>query len=154
MELRTRNEPEVDPENGLHWSSRNLVACLHEGAERFGWWRRDPTPATLSDGRWRYGTGVASATYPANRRPSQAIARAEPDGRFTIQIAAADIGTGARTALTQIAAEALDAEVGQVHVEIGDSELPYAMLAGGSMGTTSWGTAVLGACARLREQLD
>ena len=34
---------------------------------------------------------------------------------------------------------------------IGDSTLPPAMLAGGSMGTTSWGTAIIGACRRLRE---
>ncbi len=153
VELRIRNEPDVDPESGYHWSSRNLVACLHEGAQRFGWWRRDPLPGVRREGRWLYGTGVASSTYPANRRPSQAIARAEPDGHFTIQIAAADIGTGARTALTQIAADALGADPERVHVEIGDSELPPAMLAGGSMGTTSWGTAVLGACERLRDQI-
>ena len=40
----SRNEPDVDPETGPPFSSRNLVACLREGAERFGWERRDPTP--------------------------------------------------------------------------------------------------------------
>ena len=44
VELRIRNEPETDPESGLPFSSRNLVACLREGARRFGWERRDPTP--------------------------------------------------------------------------------------------------------------
>jgi xanthine dehydrogenase YagR molybdenum-binding subunit len=97
--------------------------------------------------------GVAASTYPARRRPSQAIARAEADGRFRVLIAAADIGTGARTVLTQIAADALEVDPGRVEVELGDSALPQAMLAGGSMGTTSWGTAVLGACRRLREQM-
>ena len=37
IELRIRNEPELDPETGLPFSTRNLVACLREGAERFGW---------------------------------------------------------------------------------------------------------------------
>ncbi len=150
--LRIGNEPDVDPETGQEWSSRSLVTCLREGAERFGWSDRDPTPGARRDGRWLIGTGVASSTYPARRRPSQAIARAEPGGeRFTVRIAAADIGTGARTALTQIAADALDVAPADVTLEIGDSQLPFAMLAGGSMGTTSWGTAVLGACRRLRE---
>src|SRR5215470_8358887 len=34
IEFRVRNEPEVDPESGLPFSSRNLVACLREGARR------------------------------------------------------------------------------------------------------------------------
>lgn len=148
--LRVANDPEADPENGQPWSSRSLVACLQEGAERFGWGQRDPAPGIRRDGRWLYGTGVASSTYPANRQPSQAIARAEPDGRFIVSIAAADIGTGARTVLTQIAADTLGCEVDEVSVQIGDSQLPPAMLAGGSMGTTSWGTAIIGACEKLR----
>jgi xanthine dehydrogenase YagR molybdenum-binding subunit len=148
--LRIINEPAVDPETGREFTSRNLVRCLEEGAERFGWWGRDPGPGIRRDGRWLYGMGVAASTYPARRRPSQAIARAEPDGRFRVMIAAADIGTGARTALTQIAADALDVGPTLVTVEIGDSDLPRAVVAGGSMGTTSWGSAVAGACRRLR----
>jgi xanthine dehydrogenase YagR molybdenum-binding subunit len=153
IELRIRNEPEVEPETGKEFSSRNLVACLREGAERFGWADRDPTPAARRDGRWLVGTGVASSTYPARRRPSEATARAEPDGTFTVRIGAADIGTGARTALTQIAADALEVEPARVHMEIGDSALPKAMLAGGSMGTASWGSAVVRACEALLAKL-
>ena len=66
-----------------------------------------------------------------------------------VRIAAADIGTGARTALAQIAAYALDVSPGRVRVELGDSALPAASLAGGSMGTTSWGSAVVAACEDL-----
>jgi len=153
VELRIRNEPEVEPESGVPFSSRHLVACLREGAERFGWAGRDPTPGTRRDGRWLIGTGVASSTYPARRRPSQAIARAEPDGRFVVSIGAADIGTGARTVLTQVAADALGADPALVTLELGDSALPHAMLAGGSMGTASWGSAVVKACALLTERL-
>ena len=153
VELRIRNEPDVEPESGVPFSSRHLVACLREGAERFGWTGRDPTPGVRRDGRWLVGTGVASSTYPARRRPSQAIARAEADGRFVVRIGAADIGTGARTVLTQVAADALGADPALVTVEIGDSALPFAMLAGGSMGTTSWGSAVVKACALLSERL-
>ncbi|MDX6598927.1 MAG: xanthine dehydrogenase YagR molybdenum-binding subunit [Gaiellales bacterium] len=149
IELRIRNEPDIDPETGHPFSSRNLVACLRQGAERFGWADRDAAPATRRDGSWLIGTGVAASTYPARRRPSQALARRQSDGSYLVQVAAADIGTGARTVLTQIAADALSVSVDRVRVEIGDTEFPPAPVAGGSMGTASWGSAVFKACRRL-----
>jgi xanthine dehydrogenase YagR molybdenum-binding subunit len=148
IELRVLNEPAVEPESGLPFSSRNLVACLREGARRFGWANRDPEPGIRLEGRWLTGTGVAASTYPARRRPSRASAAVE-DGDFVIRIAAADIGTGARTVLTGIAAQILGSPAERVRVEIGDSALPRASLAGGSMGTASWGSAVVRACEAL-----
>jgi len=149
VELRIRNEPEAGPESGHRFSTRNLVACLREGAERFGW-KAEPR----REGPILIGTGVASSTYPARRRPSQAFARAETDGTFVVGIAAADIGTGARTALTQIAADTLEVNVDRVRVDIGDSRLPQAMIAGGSMGLSSWGAAVVKACRELRARMN
>jgi xanthine dehydrogenase YagR molybdenum-binding subunit len=148
IELRVINEPATEPESGLPFSSRNLVACLREGARRFHWDRRDPRPGLRRDGRWLAGTGVAASTYPARRMPSQATAAAE-NGGFVVRIAAADIGTGARTALTAIAAEALGVQADRVRLEVGDSSLPRAFVAGGSMGTASWGSAVVKACEDL-----
>jgi len=153
VELRIRNEPGVDPESGTPFSSRHLVECLREGARRFGWADRDPRPAGRREGRKLLGTGVAAATYPAYTQPSSARVRAEPSGRYFVSIAAADIGTGARTVLRQIAADALEADVQDVEVRLGDSRLPQASVAGGSSGTSSWGWAVTLACQALREQL-
>jgi xanthine dehydrogenase YagR molybdenum-binding subunit len=149
VELRVRNEPEVDPESGNPFSTRNLVACLREGAERFGWGDR-PGVTARRDGRWMIGMGVASSTYPARRAAATAHATAAGDGTYVFRITAADIGTGARTVLTQIAADALEVPLDRVRVEIGDSDSGQAMLAGGSMGTSSWGAAIVEACARLR----
>ncbi|TDC97275.1 xanthine dehydrogenase family protein molybdopterin-binding subunit [Actinomadura sp. 7K507] len=154
IELRIRNDTDRDPESGLPFSSRNLVACLREGADRFGWGGRDPMPGIRWEGRKRIGMGVAASTYPAYMSPNQATARAEPDGTFTVRIAAADIGTGARTALTLIAAETLKEDLRNVNVEIGDSSFPKATVAGGSSGTASWGTAVVRACEALRGKLN
>ncbi|MGW0062943.1 xanthine dehydrogenase family protein molybdopterin-binding subunit [Streptosporangium sandarakinum] len=154
VELRIRNEPAAEPESGLPFSSRDLVGCLREGARRFGWADRDPTPAARTRGRMLVGTGVAASMYPVYRRPSRASARCEPDGRFSVRIAAADIGTGARTILTQVAADALRVTPDRVRVEVGDTALPAASLAGGSAGTASWGTAVVRACEALLEELD
>ncbi|MEU9364337.1 xanthine dehydrogenase family protein molybdopterin-binding subunit [Streptomyces avermitilis] len=151
--LRARNEPGVGPVSGLPFSSRNVLACFEEGARRFGWADRDPRPGLRREGRWLLGTGTAAATYPSGVGPSTAAVTAEADGTFTVRINAADIGTGARTALTLIAAEALAAEPGRVRVHIGDSDLGPAMFAGGSMGTRSWAWAVTAAVGELRERL-
>jgi len=84
--------------------------------------------------------GVASSTYPARRAPSTAHGRAEPDGDVHDPHSPPPTSeTGARTVLTQIAADELEVPIDGLHVEIGDSESGPAMLAGGSMGTTSWG---------------
>jgi len=153
IELRVRNEPSVEPESGMRFSSRNLVACLRQGAQSFGWHDRDPAVRLRRDGRWLLGTGVAAATYPARSAPSTAAATAEPDGGFTVRVTASDIGTGARTALTLVAADALQVPAAQVRVLIGDSDFGQAMIAGGSMGMSSWTWAVGDACRELRSLL-
>jgi xanthine dehydrogenase YagR molybdenum-binding subunit len=153
IEFRMRNEPEIDPETGRPFSSRGLVACLREGAQRFGWQPRDPRPKMRSDGRWLIGTGVAASTYPTRRRASTALVRVNRQGHYSVLIDASDIGTGTWTVLTQIAADALEVPLEYVHLEIGDSKLPRARIAGGSMGNASWGSAIVEAARRLRTRL-
>jgi xanthine dehydrogenase YagR molybdenum-binding subunit len=154
VELRVRNEPAAEPGTGRPFGSRDLIGCLREGARRFDWAGRDPRPGTRRDGRWLLGTGVGAATYPARNMFSTATVTAEPDGGYTVRIAANDIGTGARTALTQIAADELAAPMAGVRVLIGDSAFGPAMLAGGSMGTASWSWAIVKACRLLRARLE
>ncbi|MFE6826377.1 xanthine dehydrogenase family protein molybdopterin-binding subunit [Streptomyces sp. NPDC057690] len=153
IELRLRNEPERGPVSGLPFAGRNLRACFEEGARRFGWDRRDPRPGVRREGRWLLGTGTAAASFGAGAAPSTASITAEADGRFTVRIAAADIGTGARTALTLVAADALDVPPDRVQVRLGDSAFGFAMIAGGSMGTRSWSWAVMAAAGELRDRL-
>jgi xanthine dehydrogenase YagR molybdenum-binding subunit len=154
VELRIRNEPELDPENGKPFSSRGLVECLRTGAQSFGWQGRDPQPRKRTSGRWLIGTGVASSTYPTRRRTANARIHVNGQGQYSVFIDATDIGNGARTVLTQIAAEELGVPMERVHLEIGDSSLPYAFLAGGSMGTGTWGTAIVDAARNLRALLQ
>ena len=153
IELRIRNEPDVDPESGNPWSDRRLVECLRTGAERFGWAQRDPTPGTRRDGEWLIGTGVASAVYPATTMPGNA-ARIEviAPGRYAVQIGAVDIGTGTWTALSQIAADALGCELAAVELQIGDTDLPPASVEGGSSGISSWGATICAAAQAFRKE--
>jgi xanthine dehydrogenase YagR molybdenum-binding subunit len=150
VELRRRNEPDVDPETGLPFDRRGLLECLDRGASRFDWATRPREPRSTRDGEWWVGTGVASATYPAMRMPGN-VARVEVLERgYAVSIGAVDIGTGARTALTQIAADALEVGVDAIDLHLGDTALPPASVAGGSSGTSSWGSAIVAAAQQLR----
>ncbi|MFD0267990.1 xanthine dehydrogenase family protein molybdopterin-binding subunit [Streptomyces sp. NPDC127106] len=146
VELRVRNEPRVEPDSGRPFSSRGLVECLREGAARFGW---PACRAPRRDGSLLIGAGVAASTYPVWAAASAARAHARADGTYLVEVNATDIGTGARTVLGLIAAEALGVAPEQVAVAIGHTGLPAASLAGGSSGTGSWGWAVHDACTAL-----
>ncbi|TFV59555.1 xanthine dehydrogenase family protein molybdopterin-binding subunit [Geodermatophilus sp. DF01-2] len=150
IELRIRNEPEVDPDTGKPWSSRHLVECLREGAERFGW--ADRPPARHRDGNWLVGTGVAASVYPTMRQARSTANLRYEDGRYVAEIGAADLGTGAWTVLPQITADALGVDVADVDVRIGDTEYPIASVAGGSSGTNTWGSALVVAARAFREK--
>ena len=153
LELRLRNQPEVAPVSGRPFGSRRLVACLTEGARRFGWAGRDRHPRTRREGGRLIGTGLATASFSAGVFPSSAAITAEADGTYTVGIGASDIGTGARTALTAVAADALGVGTDRVRLRIGDSDLGMAWGAGGSRGTTSWSFAITEAAAELRGSL-
>ncbi|HEX3844501.1 MAG TPA: xanthine dehydrogenase family protein molybdopterin-binding subunit [Steroidobacteraceae bacterium] len=151
IELRVRNEPDRDPESGKPWGNRHLLECLREGARRFGWSHRDPRPGRSAEGGWLAGSGVASSTYPRYvLMGSRAAIRFGEDGRYLVRIGAADLGTGTWTTLTQIAADALDCAPEAIRLEIGDTDLPNATVAGGSSGISSWGWAIVAAARELR----
>ncbi|CUR58645.1 Putative xanthine dehydrogenase, molybdopterin binding large subunit [metagenome] len=151
VELRVRNEPEWDPETGKPFSTRNLVACLREGADLFGWADRTP-PGEHRDGEWRIGLGVASATYPNQHFVPNRAGIRYSDGRWTVELQASDIGTGAWTILPQIAADTLGVPVDRVDAEIGRTGLPWAIMAGGSVGTYDWGDAIVAAATKFRRK--
>src|SRR5207302_4874219 len=92
------------------------------------------------------------STYPARSAPSTASVTLEPDGGYTVRVTASDIGTGARTALTQIASDELRVPMDRVRVLIGDSDFGPAQVAGGSTGTASWSWARVKACRQLLTQ--
>jgi len=149
--LRVRNEPDRDPATGKPFSSRHLVDCLHEGADRFGWYDRDPRPRSRRVNGWLVGYGVAASTYPAYRIPgNSAVVRYTADDRYRVEIGASDLGTGAWTALAQIAADALGVPQESIDLAIGDTRLPRASVAGGSSGTASWGTTIVEAARAFR----
>jgi xanthine dehydrogenase YagR molybdenum-binding subunit len=154
LELRLRNQPAVTPVSGKPFSTRRLISCIQEGARRFGWAARDRRPRSRREGPLLVGSGMATTSFSAGVFPSKASITAETDGTFTVSIGASDIGTGARTALTAVAADALGVDTDRIRIQIGDSDLGMAWGAGGSRGTTSWSFAITEAAKELRENPD
>jgi len=153
VELRLRNDTQDDPEHHRPFASRHLAEALREGAARFGWEKRVAKPASVVDGRWFVGLGVASAIRGDVLRSATARARLESDGRLIVELAMTDIGTGTYTILTQIAAETMDMPVGRVIVRLGDTRFPPTDGSGGSFGAATSGAAVLAACRKLKDGL-
>jgi xanthine dehydrogenase YagR molybdenum-binding subunit len=153
MELRILNEPEVDPETGRPFSIRQLVRCMREGAQLFGWDRRQAKPGMTRDGRWLVGMGMAAAIRGNFLLPAKASFSVDALGVITVRQGMTDIGTGTYTVLAQIAAETLGVPLGDVVVEIGDSELPPAPGSGGQFGAATAGSAALAAGMNLRKAL-
>jgi xanthine dehydrogenase YagR molybdenum-binding subunit len=152
VELRRVNDSEVDA-TGKRWSSRSLMTCYDQAAERFGWKHRRPDVGAMRDGDWLIGWGCASAVYPTHVGAAAARVRLLANGKATVQIAAHDLGTGAYTVIGQIAAEHLGIPLNAVTVELGDSDLPPAPVAGGSNTTASACSAVMKACDSIRARL-
>jgi xanthine dehydrogenase YagR molybdenum-binding subunit len=153
LQLRMRHDTATDPESGKEFSSKQLAQCYREAAARFGWSRRKPAPRSMRDGAQLIGWGMATATYPALRMPTQALVRLQPDGSAQVRCGTQDIGTGTYTILAQVAADALGLAAERISVEIGDSALPAAPVSGGSMTAASVTPAVQAAASQVRERL-
>ncbi|MBF9232674.1 xanthine dehydrogenase family protein molybdopterin-binding subunit [Microvirga alba] len=153
VELRRINDTRVSPIDQKPFSSRSLRTCYDRAAEAFGWSKRNPVPGSMQDGEWLVGWGCATACYPTNVAPAEARVTLAPNGTARVQTAGHDLGTGAYTAIALTAAEFLGVSLESINVELGDSTLPPAPVAGGSNATASICNAVAQACEDIRDRL-
>ncbi|WP_214321789.1 xanthine dehydrogenase family protein molybdopterin-binding subunit [Nonomuraea sediminis] len=155
IQLRLVNHADLDPETRNPWSSKGLKECYARGAELFGWSERDPRPRSHSEGNLLIGTGMATSFYPVYPvfTPQRARARLYDDGRAVVQASFSEFGTGVRTAMSQVAADALGVGVDAVRFECGDTALPNTVAAVGSAGSGVFSAGVHAAATVLREQL-
>lgn len=156
LELRLRNIPARDEERNRPYSAGNLRRCLEEGSRRFGWRPRTAErQRSVARGRVR-GSGLAAQVWPTGGGPpAYATVRLQPDGSVDVLTGTQDLGTGARTVLAQVAADALGTTLDQVRVVIGDTErTPYTGNSWGSMTTPSVAPAVRMAAEAARRKLQ
>ena len=153
IQLRLANYAEKDPRQGRPWSSKNLRKCYTEGAERFGWFKRNAKPGQNREGNWLIGHGMATANYGAGRSPSNALVRFLPNGRVFVGIGTQDLGTGTYTIVAQTAADTLFMDPTLVDVKLGDTTLPPSGGSGGSTTAASVCPAVYDAALQAKLKL-
>jgi xanthine dehydrogenase YagR molybdenum-binding subunit len=158
LALRRKNFADRDQRNARPWSANDLLDCYEDGARRFGWTSRESStgtprrpstvnrkPSTANPSlSVRRGYGMAAQVWPTGGGPpSYAHVRLNNDASIDVLAGTQDLGTGARTVIAQIAAEAIGARLADVRAVIGDTEtLPYTGNSWGSMTTPSVGPAV------------
>jgi xanthine dehydrogenase YagR molybdenum-binding subunit len=153
------NDPQAKKESAaattkpanVPFSQRQLVKCLRDGAERFGWSKRTSRPGESRDGRWLIGMGVAAAYRGNLLTKSGARVRLDRNGVVTVETDMTDIGTGSYTIIGQTAAEMMGVPLDKVVVRLGDSSFPVSSGSGGQWGGNCSTAGVYAACMKMRE---
>jgi xanthine dehydrogenase YagR molybdenum-binding subunit len=153
LELRLKNYSEKDQNQNKPYSSKELRECYRQGAEKFGWRRRDHKPRSMKDGDHLIGWGMATGVWDAGQLTAGAKAVLTADGKLNVSSATSDIGTGTYTIMTQIAAETVGLPLENVTFGLGDSSLSQAPVEGGSLTAGTVGAAVKVVCDQIREKL-
>jgi xanthine dehydrogenase YagR molybdenum-binding subunit len=155
VEFRLKNYSETDQtEKGKPFSSKELRECFRQGAERFGWDKRNPQPRSMrGEGHNLIGYGMATGIWDATQMPARAEAVLTVNGKLRVSSATADIGTGTYTIMTQIAAETMGMPIEDVIFKLGNTDMPLAPIQGGSWTASTVGSAVKTVCDDLKKTL-
>jgi xanthine dehydrogenase molybdenum-binding subunit len=98
--------------------------------------------------------GMALGGYPFRPGLGAATIRVNPDGTAHLLVGVTDIGTGAKTTMAIIAAEALGIPLNRIQVTNGDTDVtPYSVGESGSRTTPFTGPAVIAAAEDVRRQI-
>jgi xanthine dehydrogenase molybdenum-binding subunit len=135
------------------FTSNYLEECIVEGAKRIGWSEKWHKPGAMS-GPKKHGIGLALGGYPFRPGLGAATIRVNPDGTAHLLVGVTDIGTGAKSTMAIIAAEALGIPLSQIQVTNGDTDVtPYSVGESGSRTTPFTGPAVIAAAEDVRKQI-
>lgn len=153
LALRLKNYAYDDQVTGKPFSSKELKACFEQGAEKFGWSKRNPEPRSTKEGSNLIGWGMATGIWDAQQSQASASAKLRADGKLEVSSCTADIGTGTYTVMTQIAAEVMGLPLDDVTFNLGDSDLPQSPVEGGSWTVSSNGSAVKMVCEAIKKEV-
>ena len=153
LEIRLKNHADVEPGTGHEWSSKSLKQCYEAAGRKIGWFDRNPAVGSMRSGRQLVGFGLATSLYPVKQLPAVARIILQKDGHALVQTSVHEIGQGMITAMTQVAAERLGLPVNNVHLEWGDTKLPYGSMTVGSMSMLSNGAAIADAADLVKQSL-
>jgi 4-hydroxybenzoyl-CoA reductase subunit alpha len=160
IEIRKRNamEPNYRTVNALDISSCEFMATLEAAEKKSGWGERKgkmPPGRGIGVGCGGFVSGAGYPIYRSDFPHSNAVIRVHEDGTgVSLHIAAAEIGQGSDTVLTQIAAEELGIPYREVWLVDCDTVLsPLDLGSYSSRVTLMAGNAVKMAAANVRKQV-
>lgn len=137
--------------------STGLADCMNSGAERIGWKNRGKL--NTGEGSVRRGIGMAVGTHVSNSWPfcgdySNVYVAVQQDGSLYVASGVPDFGTGIKTSLAQVAADALGVDFNQVYVTVGDTECtPYDTGSHASRSLYCVGGAILEAVEKIKSKI-
>ncbi len=135
------------------YSNYTLEECIRRGAEAFEWKKRWHAPGAVP-GAIKRGAGMAFMTIRSPLGQSSAVIRLDSNGRYTVFVGVTDIGAGAKTTMSMIAAEELGVPLSEVDLVWGDTDrCPYSVGESGSRTTDMTGYAVIEAARDLKRQI-
>ncbi len=152
LALRRRNYTAEDQQRGVPYTLDGLRHCYDRAAAAFGWERYQKPPPP---GSKRRGVGMAAHDWGGGGwPPAYAWVKLNADGTADVITGTQDIGTGTRTGLSQVAAEALGLPLERVALRLGDTQAgPYAPVSAGSATQATLGPAIQQAAGEARQQL-
>lgn len=153
MELRLRCYSDLDQINNVPYTSKELRECYRQGAEAFGWSKRNPEPRSMRDGTELVGWGMATGVWEALQMPMAARIVLTANGHVEVASAPSDIGTGTYTIMAQVAADALGVPLENISIKLGDSSLPQSPVEGGSWIASSVSNAIAVTAEEVRNKL-
>jgi xanthine dehydrogenase YagR molybdenum-binding subunit len=153
LELRFRTYSDRDQNEDLPYTSKKLRECYRQGAEAFGWDKRNAEPRSMRDGRELVGWGMATGIWEAMQEKTAARIVLTANGHAEVSCATADIGTGTYTIMTQLAADMLGLPLENVTAKLGDSTLPHSPVEGGSWMAASVAGAIGTTADSVRKEL-
>ena len=135
------------------YTSYSLDECIRRGADAFDW-KKKWHPPGAGAGPVRRGVGVAFLSFRAGLGRSNAVIRLDAKGKYTVHVGVTDVGSGAKTTMGLIAAEALKVPLSAIEVVWGDTDrCPYSVGESGSRTTIMTGDAVVAAARDLTQQI-
>jgi xanthine dehydrogenase YagR molybdenum-binding subunit len=153
LELRLKCYSDRDQNAGRPYSSKALRECYRQGAEAFGWGKRNAEPRSMRDGHDLVGWGMASGIWEALQMPIAVRIALTANGHAEVSCATSDIGTGTYTIMAQVTAEMLGLPLESITVKLGDSTLPSSPVEGGSWIAASVANGIVTTCTAVRNEL-
>ena len=153
LELRLRCYSDRDQHEDRPYSSKALRECYRQGAEAFGWDKRNPEPRSMRDGSDLVGWGMATGIWEAVQVPITVRIVLGANGHAEVACATSDIGTGTYTIMAQVAADMLGLPLDNISIKLGDSSLPQSPVEGGSFIATSVSNGIVTTAGAIRDEL-